>query len=165
MTDNDDDDYGPSKTLLKKQAAEAQTIGEQLVGFNETFLRSLDLDERLYDAIILAQKIKHHSGKKRQLQLIGKLMRNTDIEPIKAALDRIHLAKASDRDKQHKAERTRDALVNEPLPNNQYLLESFDSDTRSELERLAREAHAYQPASPAHKKVSRTIFRLVFASL
>ena len=46
------------------------------------------MDEDLRAAIELAQKIKKE-GRRRQLQLIGKMLRARDIEPIQTALDKL----------------------------------------------------------------------------
>jgi len=68
-----------------------QNLGEALVGLTSTQLAKLDLDnEPLLEAIELAQRINHHSGKRRQMQYIGKLMRSADSERIAQSLDALH---------------------------------------------------------------------------
>ncbi|MBX6319602.1 ribosome biogenesis factor YjgA [Pigmentiphaga sp.] len=81
-----EDDRRPSKSQLKRQMAALQELGERLVALPDVKLRQLPLAERLYDAIREAQRITSHEGKRRQLQYVGKLMREAHVEPIQAKL-------------------------------------------------------------------------------
>jgi len=47
----------------------------------------MGLPEILHDAVFAAKSISAHSALRRQKQLIGKIMREVDAEPIRAALD------------------------------------------------------------------------------
>jgi len=84
--DPDGEYQSPSKSQLKRQMAALQDLGERLVGLPDAKLRQLPLAERLYDAIREAQRITSHEGKRRQLQYVGKLMREAHVEPIQAML-------------------------------------------------------------------------------
>jgi ribosome-associated protein len=59
-----------------------QALGERLVQLKEPYLLGLGLSDSLLDAIAEAKRIKGHGAIRRQNQLIGKLMRDIDIEPI-----------------------------------------------------------------------------------
>ena len=59
-----------------------------MVDLGKNALDRIPLDEDLRAAIELAQKIKKE-GRRRQLQLIGKMLRARDIEPIQTALDKL----------------------------------------------------------------------------
>jgi ribosome-associated protein len=76
-----------SKTQRKKAVHELQDLGVALVELAEDRLASLDLPERLRDAVMEARRITSHEARRRQLQYIGKIMRGVDPEPIRAALD------------------------------------------------------------------------------
>jgi ribosome-associated protein len=76
-----------SKTQRKKAVHMLQALGEELVELNEDQLATVDLPERLLDAVMHAQTITKHEARRRQLQYIGKLMRGVEVEPIRAALD------------------------------------------------------------------------------
>jgi ribosome-associated protein len=76
-----------SKTRRKQLQHELQAIGEELVEISEDRLASLDLPERLLDAVLAARRITAHEARRRQLQYIGKIMRNVDAAPIRAALE------------------------------------------------------------------------------
>lgn len=71
-----------SKTKKKHEHHELQKLGEALLTISEEKLISFDLDEELFDAIKLGKKISSHGALRRQKQLIGKLMKHVDPEPI-----------------------------------------------------------------------------------
>ena len=59
-----------------------------MVELGKNALDKIPLDQDLRDAIELAQKIKKE-GRRRQLQLIGKMLRQRDVDPIRQALDKL----------------------------------------------------------------------------
>jgi ribosome-associated protein len=77
----------PSKSARKREQLELQQLGEQLIGLSADELLALPIDERLRDAVLAAAKIQSHGALRRQKQLIGKLMRSCDPEPIRHALE------------------------------------------------------------------------------
>jgi len=112
MTDDlDDHELIKSRTQLKREAENAQALGERLLDLNDKQLKSLKLDEGLMDAIMLAKSIKAHGGRKRQLQYIGKLMRVTDLEPITQYFDQLDNKHNLDVSKFKALENWRDKLV------------------------------------------------------
>jgi len=82
------EDTRPSKTQLKREMDALQDLGETLVGLDPSRLAELDLPERLADAIGQARGITRHEARRRQMQFVGKLMRDVDAAPIRAALER-----------------------------------------------------------------------------
>lgn len=76
----------PSKSARKRTAHAAQDLGEELIGLREPELQRLGLPEDLLEAIRAARRITSRAGGARQRQYIGKLMRNVELEPIRAAL-------------------------------------------------------------------------------
>lgn len=76
----------PSKSLRKRNAHEAQEVGEELIRLKELDLKGFDLPEALYDAIVEARRLTSRTAMVRQRQYIGKLMRGVDLEPIRAVL-------------------------------------------------------------------------------
>lgn len=76
----------PSKTARKREQLALQALGERLIGLTREQLDGLGLDERLLEAVIAAKSIRAHGALRRQKQLIGRLMRNVDPEPVRAAL-------------------------------------------------------------------------------
>ena len=89
-----------------------QALGEQLIELTSDQLHSIGLEENLLDAILAAKSMKAHGAMRRQKQLIGKIMRDTDAEPIRAALEAYggndRLAKQIFRDAEHWRDRLTD---------------------------------------------------------
>ena len=93
----------PSKSARKRAMHELQDLGEALVALDPARVAALDLPERLADAIGEARTITKHEARRRQLQFIGRLMRDVDAQSIKNALAQWRrgatLAAHGDRDK------------------------------------------------------------------
>jgi ribosome-associated protein len=85
--DEDLVDLPPSKTKIKKQMLELQNIGEQLADLNKDQLKELELPENLRDAINEVKKMTKFGAINRQMQYIGRLMRDVDTAPIIAKLE------------------------------------------------------------------------------
>jgi ribosome-associated protein len=99
---DDSDDVIISKTATKKAMLALQAMGEQLLALNNKQLTRLPLSDTLLDAITIAKKIKPGNGLRRQVQLIGKLMRNEDVDTIQQLLAQpIASTKTSDGNNSH----------------------------------------------------------------
>lgn len=115
MTSADEDEgvTRPSKSERKRVAHAAQELGEALIKLREAELLALNLPEQLTDAIRDARRITERGGAARQRQYIGKLMREIDPEPIRAALQRHSELSAREAELFKRAESWRDRLVTE----------------------------------------------------
>src|SRR5690606_35989055 len=78
---------GPSKSQLKRDMTALQKLGQRLVGLSRDKLTQLPLAERLHEAILEAQRVTAHEGKRRQMQYIGKLVRDANADAIAAQLN------------------------------------------------------------------------------
>ena len=78
----------PSKSQRKRDAHALQALGVQLVALSAAQLARLDLPETLHEAVVAAQRMRSHGARTRQMQYIGKVMRQ--LEPT--ALSRIRAA-------------------------------------------------------------------------
>ncbi len=116
--DEDDDDLHekPSKSERKREAHAAQDLGETLIGLRDSELVALDLPERLVDAIREARRIPSRGGGARQRQYIGKLMRDIDPEPIRAALSAHSAQSALESERFKRLEAWRERLLIEGAP-------------------------------------------------
>jgi len=111
-----DDDLGegrPSKSERKRAAHAAQDLGETLIGLRDAELDALELPERLHDAIRDARRITSRAGGARQRQYIGKLMREIDLEPIRAALVAHSERSAREAERFKRLESWRERLIRE----------------------------------------------------
>lgn len=100
-----------SKTRLKREMHARQELGEELVGLTETQLAQLELPEKLLDAVLLAKRINKFGALRRQLQYIGRLMRNIDSAAIAAQLEAWKGKSREATVRLHVLERWRDQLI------------------------------------------------------
>lgn len=106
------DDREPlSKTRKKQQMEALQDLGEELAGLPADSLKRIDIPEHLRDALQEAQRMSSHGAKRRQLQYVGKLMRDLDPEPIRAALANLRGESATEVARMHRIERLRTRLM------------------------------------------------------
>src|SRR6266849_5116456 len=78
----------PSTSQRKRDAHAFQALGVQLVALSAAQLTRLALPEALHEAVVAAQRMRSHGARTRQIQYIGKVMRQ--LEPT--ALSRIRAA-------------------------------------------------------------------------
>lgn len=78
-----------SRTKKKKAAEKLQKIGEELVRLDDAQLDELNLPPELRDAVSETRAIKSHGAYRRQLQYIGRLMRNCDSQIIQQELEKL----------------------------------------------------------------------------
>jgi ribosome-associated protein len=149
----------PSKTRRKKDMIALQDLGEALVALDPGKLAGLDLPERLSDAIALARTLTKHEARRRQMQYIGRLMREVDPEPIRATLAGFERLSHAERAHFAAAERWRDRLLGESDAIAAFVTEHPDVDGAA-LAELVREARAERASGrPPHS--FRALFRLV----
>ena len=77
-----DGNAAPSKTRRKAEMHALQDLGEAMVRLPADRLAALGLPERLFDAIREARNITRWEARRRQMQFIGRLMRDVDPLPI-----------------------------------------------------------------------------------
>jgi ribosome-associated protein len=108
-----DEHERPSKSQRKRDMEALQELGARLVDLNPGQLAQAALPERLHEAIVEAQRIRDFEGRRRQLQYIGKLMREVDPAPIRAQLEQWHGKAREQTALQHLAERWRERLLDD----------------------------------------------------
>lgn len=106
-----DDDIGPSKSALKREMTALQQLGAELAALSPERLKKIDMPERLRDALHDAQRFTKHEAKRRQMQYIGKIMRDIETAPLQAAIDEIKGVSAAANIRQHRLERLRSRLM------------------------------------------------------
>ncbi len=97
-----------SKTRRKQAMADLQGLGEELVALSVDRVKKIDIPDFLRDAVREAQRMTRlDEARRRQMQYIGKLMRDVDPEPVRAALALVRGESASETAKLHRLERLR----------------------------------------------------------
>jgi len=153
----------PSKTRRKKDMLAVQELGEALVALDPARVARLDLPERLVDAIREARSITRHEARRRQLQFVGRLMRDVDPEPIRQALAAADLVPREERARFLAAEAWRDRLLADTAALAEFVEQAPATD-RNAFAALVDEARAERAAgTPPHKY--RALFRRIVAEL
>jgi len=101
----------PSKTKRKQAMHELQALGAALVALPQGQLAALGLPAELAEAVAEAQRITSREGRRRQLQYIGRVMRELDPAPIRAGLERIAGRSAEDSARHRRLEQWRARLL------------------------------------------------------
>jgi len=143
----------PSKSQRKREMTALQDLGETLLRLTAAELARLDLPEPLREAIGEMARIGSHEARRRHRQYIGKLMRQVDPEPLRAAIE-----DATGESKQavalmHRCERLRDALLADDAALEAVLADLPDADVqqlRSTI-RAARREHG-EGRPPKHAR-------------
>ena len=77
-----------SKTSRKKEMHALQAVGARLTEFSEAQLDKLDLSARLRNAIREFRRLPNsHGARRRQLQFIGRLMRDFELDEIEKSIE------------------------------------------------------------------------------
>jgi ribosome-associated protein len=155
----EEEELPPSKTKIKKQMHELRDLGKELTELGKDQLAQLDIPENLRDAIREMKNINKFGAIKRQMQYIGKLMRDVDTAPILAKLDawkgksQHHIAYM------HQLERWRDRLMENDATLTELLAAHPEADAQR-LRTLIRNAQKEMEAGKPPKNY-REIFQVL----
>jgi len=72
-----------SKTRRKKDMHDLQALGAELVELSDAVLAAVRMPDDLRHAVVEAKRITAHEGRRRQMQYIGRLMREVDPAPLR----------------------------------------------------------------------------------
>ena len=154
---NDQDSI--SKTRRKKDMHALQKLGEELVNLPPARLEKLDLPEALRDAVRDARRINAREGLRRQMQYIGRLMRDVEAGPIADQLAAWRGESDQERVRQHQLEGWREKLLASDEALTEWLAEHPGSDSQR-LRTLIRNARQ-EAAQGKPPKSGRELFRLL----
>ena len=109
--DDEAEELPPSKTRIKKQMHELRDLGKELTELGKDQIAQLDIPDNLRDALREMKNINKFGAQRRQIQYIGKLMRDIDPAPILARLDAWKGKSQHHVAYMHRLERWRDRLL------------------------------------------------------
>ncbi|HSD44958.1 MAG TPA: ribosome biogenesis factor YjgA [Burkholderiales bacterium] len=158
-----EDPERPSKTQLKREMEELQALGARLVEINDERLAAVELPELLREAVLEARRIRSREGRRRQLQYIGKLMRDVDPAPIRARFAEWDGQSTAATAAHHRAERWRSRLLDDAAALTEFARECPGADLQR-LHACVREARKDRLAGKPSRHY-RELFRLVRAAL
>src|SRR5687768_11306322 len=153
------DDEILSKTRKKALSHALQKLGVELVELSKERLDSMALPETLAQAIREAQRITAHEGRRRQMQYIGKLMRDIDPAPIQEKLDAWRGQSKAEVARQHGIERMRERLIADDAALTEFAAKHPGVDLQA-LRVLIRNARK-EAAEGRPPKAFREIFKVI----
>lgn len=139
-SEQEDSQLEKSKSQIKREMHALQDLGKELVNLPKEQFAKLELPEALRDAIIEAQHIHQHGALKRQLQYIGKRLRDVDAEHIREQVDTLAGQSKQAVATLHHIERWRDTLLAEGDSALEQLVTKFPHADRQYLRQLIRNA-------------------------
>lgn len=141
-----------------------QALGERLVALPQARLDRVELPATLRDAVLEARRISARGGRKRQLQYIGRLMREVDATPIEEALARMDGSDQASVALLHQAEQWRERLLADGDDALAEFLDRHPDVDRQHLRQLQRNARVERDGGrPPHHQ--RALFRLLSETL
>jgi ribosome-associated protein len=145
----------PSKTELKKESTELQKLGEALLTLRAEAFERLDLPEGLVTALEELKRITNFEGRRRQLQYVGKLMRQLEPEVLQAARDALEEQRSGSAQQTlalHAVEKWRDDLIASDDALDTWLRQHPGTDVQ-QLRALIRQAR--KDNAPTQDEISR----------
>ena len=152
MTESDIEiDDLPSRSQLKRDSQELRDMGAQLVQMPNAHLNKIAMDNTLLAAIKEARRLKSNDARRRQIQYIGKLMRNMDLTEIRHSVEKLNHQSQTFR--QHFAilEQWRDRLIDEGNDAIEEFLTAFPNADRQQIRNLSRQAGREKNSSAKSK--------------
>lgn len=154
----------PSRSQKKRDSAALQVLGGKLAELPESALSKLDLPPRLMEAIMEFKALAKHEAKRRQLQFIGALMRDTDADPLALAVEDMESGNRGQAREFHAVEAWRAALLAGDESGLEAIValapEAEQIEVRSKIRQLTRNARAEAEKNKPPRS-SRTLFRLL----
>ena len=150
-----------SKTQRKKEMHELQALGVALVELPESQLGAMQIADELREAVLEAKRIKSHEGKRRQLQYIGRLMRDVDPAPLRAQLDALTGYSAQEAARHRRLEALREKLLADDEALTAYIAAHAGADLQA-LRTLIRNARREQKEGRP-PRAYRELFRVLKA--
>ncbi len=164
MHDDEDLELPKSKSQLKREVSALQDLGAAIVKLGAKDLIKIPLPDKLADAIHEARRLNSHSALRRQMQYIGRLMRDVDPKPIQQALDAIRRCGQQSAAHFHAIEQWRNRIISEGQPALNEFIGQYPHTDRQQLRQLMlntiKEAKLEKPP-----KSARNLFRLLKETL
>ena len=151
-----------SKQQQKREAEAVQVLGKTIVDLPpaqyKQVLERLVLPEKLTEAMEQCRGMKAREARRRQLQYIGKLMRDIDPEPMQRVLDQFRQGGQVARTQLHELETWRERLLAQGDSALQELLQQYPDVDLKKICQLINTAQ-HESAHRQTPKAARLLFR------
>jgi ribosome-associated protein len=148
-----------SKTRKKREMHELQALGAALVRLSDSQLEIIEIPEKLREALLEAKRIKSHEAKRRQMQYIGRLMREVDPAPIRSRLAELEGTSAQAAARHRRLEAWRERLLGDDEALTAFAAEHPGADLQA-LRTLIRNARK-EAALGRPPRAYRELFRVL----
>ena len=157
--DSEFEDDRPSRSQKKRDSTALQRMGEELTTLGSSVLAKMPLTPNIREAVLEWQRLSSHEGRRRQMQYIGRLMREeADPQAVRDALDAIKLGHTGETASFKRSEKLRDDLMNATDAEMDTLLAAFSAEDATEIRDLTAKARNEREHSrPPH--AYRALFR------
>ena len=148
-----------SKTKKKREMHELQALGVALARLSEAQLKEMALEEDLFEALLELKRIHSHEARRRQMQFIGRLMRDIDPAPIRARLGELEGNSAQATARHRRLEAWRERLLGDDEALTAFAAEYPGADIqmlRTLIRNARKEASLGKPP-----RASRELFRVL----
>ncbi len=148
----------PNKTQIKKDMAILFALSEEMSELSATQLKTLELPDNIYKAVVEVSGMPHKGARKRLLKFITGQLNKIEVEPVLEKLARMKNKSAHSVREHHIVERWRDRLIaggNDVLTE---LLNEQPHADRQQLRQLLRNAQKEAEAAKPPKS-SRLLYR------
>ena len=157
----DEDGLPPSRSQRRRDAWDVLELAEKLVALTPAQLKEVPLDEAIFDAVKMAQKITSHIAHKRQVHYLAKLMRKqADLDAIRITVDKPLEVRRKETAELHLMERWRERLVTEGDAAVGELVTHYPEIDRHRLRQLIRQA-AIERRDNRGPSAQRAIFQML----
>jgi ribosome-associated protein len=149
-----------SKSQRKREAQELKSLAGKLIGLSKARLMQVPLEGAVREAVEEARQIRSHVARKRQLQFIAKLLRQTDATEIFESIEAFNTEARQLTARQHRSETWRDFLLESgDVALGQLLEKRHDADAQSIRQLLRNAQREVQLGKPPASL--RALFRLL----
>jgi ribosome-associated protein len=145
-----------SRSQRKRDSSALQKLAEVLTRLAPGQWQKLPLTPDLLEALHLWRRISDHEGRRRQLQYLGRLMREADAAAIEAALSVLRDGNTKENILLRHTERLREALIQAKQSERKKLLAQWP-EAEEELRRLLDAIRL--DSGPARRGAYRALFR------
>jgi len=157
ITDQDVEEQPKSKSQIKRDFLELQSLAKRLIELPPKYLTKIPLSDETKEAVVEARYLTK-GAMSRQVKYIGNLMPNEDVAAIRSALDKLRQGDNEKTNAFHEVEQWRDRL----LQGDQKLLEElafrFGNFERQYISQLIRNAKKEQQLNKPPKS-ARLLFK------
>lgn len=163
IEDDEEIERGPSKSQLKREQLELQELGREMTKLGDDQLKRIHLPEDVLAEIVEFRRMRSFGAQRRQLQLIGKKMRNMDPKAVREAIDRATGESRAAVALLHRCETLRDKMIEEDDAVKKFIDEHPEVDIQA-LRTLVRGARKERKLQKPPKN-ARELYRFLHAML